>query len=72
MKLKLSIELHLPGKLKPLYARSERLDAGSFGKLAQELVEAAERKMPQEVPPAVLEHLSWIPPQWTDDFLSSL
>lgn len=72
MKIKISLELWLPGGRGPVRAGADTLEDGTFGRLAAELAEASSEYPAPERSLSRLSHISGLDPRAAGEFLKSI
>lgn len=72
MKLKISLELWLPGGREPLRAASDTVDSRTLGRLAAELTKSSGGHPADADSSSPLPHLKNLDPQAVVEFLESL
>ncbi len=72
MKMKISLELWLPGGRGPFRAEADTLEGGTFGRLAAQLAEASSEYPAPERSLSRLSHMSGLDPRAAGEFLESI
>ncbi len=72
MRLKITVELRLPGTIRPLRSEVERFEASSFKNLARSFQQNSGPVGGEVSGKEIIGHLASLDPRLTDDFLKSI